>query len=70
MCLPELQWFCASGSTRPALLTHIHPGPYHLEDIMGNAWQGSLTPPRVVLNVALINWPEHLWMLASWVVSP
>lgn len=46
VCQPELQWFCASGSTRSALLTHIHPGPYHLEDIMGNAWRGSLTPPK------------------------
>lgn len=29
-----------------ALLTQIHPGPYHLEDIMGNAWQSCLTPPK------------------------
>lgn len=29
-----------------APLTQIHPGLYHLEDIMGNAWRGSLTPPK------------------------
>lgn len=44
VCQPDLQRFCASGSTRSALLTQIHPGPHHLEDIMGNAWRGSLTP--------------------------
>lgn len=50
--------FCATGSTRSALLTQIHPVPYHLEGIMGNAWRGSLTPPKgspVASRVAALN---------------
>lgn len=40
VCHPELQRFCASGPTRSALLTQIHPGPYHLEDIMAKRLAG------------------------------
>lgn len=73
LCLNDWRVSQNPGSSAPlgphTPRTQIHPGPYHLEDIMGNAWRGSSTPserrPPAVLTVALINWSEHLWGLAA-----